>query len=124
MAEYIDKAAFIADKRKQYCADCDRRKGMKNGKVRFVYDIGDAPCRACGIGDMLDEVEDYPAADVVEIKHGHWISTLSYKGQSVCSVCGFATRTSFRDTYWQESRPEFCPHCMAVMDESEGKDNG
>ena len=66
MAEYIDREAFIADKRKQYCTDCDRRKGMKNGKLRFVYDIGDAPCRACGIDDMIDDIEDYPAVVIPE----------------------------------------------------------
>lgn len=68
MAEYIEREAFIEAKRKQYCADCDRRKGMKNGKMRFCYEIGDAPCRACDIDDMLNYVEDFPAADVVEVK--------------------------------------------------------
>ena len=66
MTDYIDREAFISDKRKQYCADCDKRKGMKNGKMRFVYDIGDAPCRACGIDDMIGDIEDFPAADVVQ----------------------------------------------------------
>lgn len=61
---YISREAFLADKRKQYCADCDRRKGMKNGKLKFCYEIGEAPCRACRIDDVLDDVEDYPAADV------------------------------------------------------------
>lgn len=69
---YISKGAFIAAKRKQYCADCDRRKGTKNGVVCFCYEIGEAPCRACGIGDMLDDVDDFPAADVVE--RNQWIS--------------------------------------------------
>ena len=63
--EYIEREAFIADQRHLYCENCARRKGMKNGKMKFVYDIGEAPCRACDIGDMLDAVEDYPAADVV-----------------------------------------------------------
>lgn len=66
MSDYIDRDAFLADKIKQYCSDCDKRKGYRNGKVKFCYEIGDAPCRACGIGDVLDDVEDYPAADVRE----------------------------------------------------------
>ena len=53
MSEYIDRDAFLAHKRKLYCGDCDRRKGMKNGKMRILYDIGDVPCRACGIEDVL-----------------------------------------------------------------------
>ena len=67
---YIDKEAFIADKRKQYCENCDYRKGMKNGKLRFCYEIGGAACKACGINDMLNDIEDYPAADVREVPDG------------------------------------------------------
>lgn len=62
--EYIERERFLAEQRHLYCENCARRKGMKNGKMRFVYEIGDAPCRACGIGDVLDDVEDFPAADV------------------------------------------------------------
>jgi len=66
MPKYIEREAFIEAKRKQYCADCDRRKGMKNGKMRFCYEIGEAPCRACYVDDLLTDVEDFPAADVVD----------------------------------------------------------
>ena len=61
MDDYISRSAFIEAKEKQYCQNCDRRK---NSKGQVVYEIGDAPCRACGIGYMLDDVEDFPAADV------------------------------------------------------------
>mgnify|MGYP003325606029 CR=1 FL=1 len=60
--------AFIAEQRHLYCENCERRKGMKNGKVKFVYDIGDAPCRACGYGDVLDDLEDAPT--VIEEEEG------------------------------------------------------
>ena len=64
----IDADAFIAEQRHLYCENCERRKGMKNGKVKFVYDIGDAPCRACGYGDVLDDLEDAPA--VIKAEEG------------------------------------------------------
>ena len=64
MSEYIDREAFVKEQRHLYCENCARRKGMKNGKMRFVYEIGDAPCRACGYGDVLDDLEDAPAAAV------------------------------------------------------------
>ena len=70
MDEYIDRNTFLAEKREWYCKNCDRRK---NSKGKLVYEIGDAPCRACDIGDILDAVEDYHAADVVERKTGKWI---------------------------------------------------
>ena len=67
MTEYIEREAFITRQRELYCQNCDRRRGMKDGKLtkRFVYPIGGAPCRACDVDDMINAVEDYPAADVV-----------------------------------------------------------
>lgn len=59
--EYIEREAFLAGQQHLYCGNCARRK---NSKGKFVYDIGDAPCRACSICDVLDAVEDFPAADV------------------------------------------------------------
>lgn len=58
---YIEREAFLAEQRHLYCDNCARRK---NSKGKFVYDIGDAPCRSCDICDVLDAVEDAPAADV------------------------------------------------------------
>ena len=57
----IDRDAFIAAQRHLYCDNCDRRRGMKDGKLtkKFVYAIGDAPCRACYVDDMLDSLEEY-----------------------------------------------------------------
>lgn len=62
--EYIEREAFLTQKREQYCKDCSRRKGMRNGKYKTLYEIGEAPCRSCRIDDVLNDVEDFPAADV------------------------------------------------------------
>lgn len=59
---YIEVEAFVSSEREIYCKDCARRKGIKNGKERFIYEIGDAPCKACGIMDALDDVEAYSEA--------------------------------------------------------------
>ena len=64
MSDYISREAFLEQKREQYCKDCSRRKGMRNGKYKTLYEIGEAPCRACEIDDVLNDVEDFPAADV------------------------------------------------------------
>ena len=56
----IDADAFEADRRKNYCEDCERRKGKKNGKWTFVYEIGGVACLPCGIEDVLDDLEDAP----------------------------------------------------------------
>ena len=54
----IDADVLESKIRKQYCEDCDRRKGIKYGKMRLCYEIGDAPCRACSIDDMCAELGD------------------------------------------------------------------
>ena len=64
MVEYIEREAFLEQERKRYCEDCSRRQGMKNGKYKTLYEIGEAPCRACEIYDAMNDVEDFPAADV------------------------------------------------------------
>ena len=66
----IDSDATIKYLREFRCKDCDRRKGMKNGKIRFCYEIGDAPCRACDIGDTIDYFLDdaiSPTIDAVPV---------------------------------------------------------
>lgn len=102
MDEYIKKEAFLKDKRELYCADCNRRK---NSKGKMVYDIGDAPCRACSIGDILDDVEDFPAADVRPVVRGKWeyISFMTVK----CSNC----QEIFHELAWDN----FCPNCGAMI---------
>ena len=66
----IDADATIKYLREFRCKDCDRRKGMKNGKIRFCYEIGDVPCRACDIGDAIDYFLDEdisPTIDAVSV---------------------------------------------------------
>ena len=124
--EYIEREAFLDAKRKLYCADCARRKGMKNGKCKTLYEIGDAPCRACGINDVLEDVEDYPAADVTEVRHGRW-KPWKYKGMGLlpisgyqCSRCG-VVMDGIEDTP-TAYHLHYCPNCGARMGESEGED--
>ena len=66
----IDADATIKYLREFRCKDCDKRKGMKNGKIRFCYKIGEAPCRACDIGDTIDYFLDEdisPTIDAVPV---------------------------------------------------------
>lgn len=113
MDKYIDREAFLATKRKVYCEDCDRRK---NSKGKMVYDIGDAPCRACGVDDMLDDVEDFPAADVRPVVRAHWTDhrTIEHDGEWYCSNCGNEVTICMcgKDKTW---RYPFCPNCGADM---------
>lgn len=64
----IDVDAFEADRRKHYCENCERRKGKKNGRWTFVYEIGGVACLSCGIEDALDDLEDAPT--IIEAEEG------------------------------------------------------
>lgn len=61
-------------------------------------------------GTVEDEVAEFPTADVVEVKHGEWISL--HNGYYKCSCCG---------TYWKlVGTPElngmyYCLNCGAKM---------
>lgn len=68
MPRLTDANALINDVIERYCKDCERRKGIKNGKQKFVYDIGEVPCRACPVDDMQDELENAPTVEVVRCK--------------------------------------------------------
>lgn len=63
MAEYIDRDAFLEQERAWYCNNCIRRTDS-TGKI--VYEIGEAPCRACRINDILDEVENCTRQEAVD----------------------------------------------------------
>lgn len=63
----IDADAQIDDLMERYCKECNKRRGIKNGKYRIIYEIGEAPCRACEVDDVKAELEDAPTIDAQEI---------------------------------------------------------
>lgn len=89
----IDADALIDVLTQRCCKNCDKRMGTKNGKRRMIYEIGEAPCRACDVDDMKTELEEAPTIDAEPVKHGHWILTNKpniYGGTTIkCSVCGY-----------------------------------
>ena len=127
MAEYIEREAFIESQQHLYCENCARRK---DGKGKFVYDIGDAPCRACGIMDVLDAAEDFPAADVRPVVRGRWedmrVRDYStninggmklYVASMFCPVC----KRWHNEVYHYGNPTEmahYCPNCGAKMEVS------
>lgn len=60
---------------------------------------------------VCEEVDDTPAADVVEVRHGRWktIDKGHYFYDWECSVCGGSGRADYL----------FCPNCGARMDGEE-----
>lgn len=63
----IDGDALIDDLMERYCKECNKRKGIKNGKYRIIYEIGEVPCRACEVDDVKAELEEAPTIDAEEV---------------------------------------------------------
>ena len=58
----------------------------------------------------VQEIADFPTADVVEVVHGEWIPIDVGDCCYRCSVCNFV-----RDAYLLEE-DNYCPNCGARMD--------
>lgn len=128
MDNFIDRDEFVESQRHLYCENCERRKGLKNGKMRFVYKIGGVPCRACGYGDVIDGAEDFPAADVREVVKAKWedvhIDRLEIADLEVASMFCPNCNRWHNEVYHYGNPIEFanyCPFCGADMKAEEGE---
>ena len=109
MPRLIDADALLKDITHRYCENCDRRKGMKNGAMKTIYEIGEAPCRACEVDDMEYELESAPTVDAVEVVR---CKDCKHYGNTVCGAPtkGYCKKTEFMTKYendfcsWGEKR--------------------
>lgn len=64
---------------------------------------------------FFDIVDDMPAADVQEVKHGRWIK--KYRGNYLCSVCGawYRTKDDYGNIIDGEMTANYCESCGAKM---------
>lgn len=110
MARLIDADALCDDVMERYCKDCEKRKGIKRGKWRVIYEIGEAPCRACDVDDLKMELDEAPTIDAEPIRHGKWIVVAEDFRHQIewyeCSQCRFESSTAYN----------YCPHCGAIME--------
>lgn len=89
MAEYIEREAAI----KELMNDAPEQVGYSRE-------------------DAADCIRYMDSADVVPVRHGHWISKNphGYEWIFVCSNCDYV------DGYPFNERPNYCPNCGAKMD--------
>ena len=83
---------------------CDK----KHANEHFIF----------GIESVMEFVENLPAADVAEVRHGRWedktnISRAEVEQRVDCSVCG--------QIFWTTAVLSFnyCPNCGARMDKED-----
>jgi len=105
----IDADALIDDLMERYCKECDKRKGIKNGKWQIIYEIGEAPCRACEVDDVKAELEEAPTAQ--ERKKGRWERTEDEHGDFLCWECSECGERYVLPHH----RASYCPNCGADM---------
>lgn len=67
-------------------------------------------------GKARELIATAPAADVVEVRHGRWVS-VQHKLARVCSVCNRDEPYKFADV--DADVYNYCPNCGAKMDKEE-----
>ncbi len=97
MAEYISREATIKRIKEVYCVGCNSYHGVR--------------CRACGTGDAIDMIDDFPAADVAPVVHGRW----EWDTEDIyrCSNC--AEKSHVKEVMGHPDW-DYCPSCGAKMD--------
>lgn len=110
----IDADALLDDVFERYCKECDKRKGIKNGKYRIIYNVGDAPCRACSVDDMKDDLENAPTIEERKNVRGEWkeVAERGLCDLRRCSNCGHIEPVGLEMI---TPKPNFCPNCGADM---------
>lgn len=97
MAEYIKretlKEHLYGGKFQEGCAGCDE------------------PGEGC-IECIVDEIDNFPAADVAPVERGHWLDVGCYDiGFWQCSCCGFLSEAIAAPKLYK-----YCPNCGKGME--------
>ena len=102
MKEYIDREATLNE----------RPEGRNPGQVgKEEYNKGWNDCRSA----FYKCITSMPAADVVEVRHGRWLTTDAYPHHLYCSVC---YKTYAKNAKWVNELDlptNYCPNCGARM---------
>lgn len=103
----INRKAFIGEIEKHYCAPCKGQDG----------DLGGDWCHSCVINSVLEKVREFPAADVMKVRHGKWIQP-HWKNSNYCCSCSECGGEAMHADYQWDKNGIYpiCPNCGAKMD--------
>lgn len=111
MKEYIEREAVLQFPiRKDHC---DKEHANKH----FIF----------GVESVMEYVENLPAADVAEVRHGSWID-LNIENSTgpifMCSECSHIHNPNRSDLDLErvELKPLYCDACGARMDKEDEQD--
>ena len=74
--------------------------------------------------EIMAEIHYMPAADVVEVRHGRWLTTDAYPHHLYCSVC---YKTYAKNAKWVNELDlptNYCPNCGARMGKEDEHEAG
>lgn len=111
MADYIDRDALIAHM-KDVPTWWEDGGGVYGSAMK--YPEGTFNCE-----DVIASIENAPAADVQEVRHGSWIPISDGDGAE-CSECGEYYDCGTRFELFKQAQ-RFCPSCGAKMDKGESE---
>lgn len=107
MAEYIKRESvvdIISEKQKELCPVGLYGRNHVYGSDREKYDNWE---------EIIDAVENIPAADVVPIVHARWMQDDCDDNCWVCSACGEIW--DFLEGTPKQNNANYCPACGAKM---------
>lgn len=86
---------------------------LEDAKEKLMNNITMSSLMAVVVNDIyISFIKESPTADVVEVRHGHWVET-AHKGYK-CSLCNCLS-----SLFDENLKSEFCPWCGARMDDNE-----
>ena len=77
-----------------------------------------------GVIHAIQCIKEAPAADVVEVRHGRWMTTDAYPHHLYCSVC---YKTYAKNAKWVNELDlptNYCPNCGARMGKEDEHEAG
>lgn len=106
MAEYIERSAIM------------RRIEIEAFRWGEEYDLQ----------QILGDIEDAPAADVVEVRHGKWLPSRNGINPIRCDKCNMPAlfvheQDGFGGFGFYRCPSNYCPNCGAKMDGKDGADD-
>ena len=111
MKEYIDREATLNE----------RPEGRNPGQVgKEEYNKGWNDCRSA----FYKCITSMPAADVVEVRHGRWMTTDAYPHHLYCSVCYMTYAKNAKWVNELDLPTTYCPNCGARMGKEDEHEAG
>lgn len=85
-------------------------------KIFSIWRSMPAPASVTSLAAAISQT---PAADVVEVRHGRWMTTDAYPHHLYCSVC---YKTYAKNAKWVNELDlptNYCPNCGTRMDKED-----